>query len=109
MLIVMLVPPLSVAVVGVKFKRVLNSIVRLVLLLQLSVGGVVSTTEIVWLHDALILLHASVATQVLVASNEIGRASCRERVVLSVLVVILVPPLSVAVGGVKIQGVPNSI
>src|SRR5437667_11326614 len=97
----MLVPPLSVAV-GASKLQVVPCCTVLFVLLQLMTGAVVSMTLTVWLHWAL-LPQASVAAQV----REIGRASCRERAelvaVLTAVIAMLVPPLSVAVGVSKLE------
>src|SRR6266567_1787177 len=106
MLIVMLVPPLSVAVGAVKVQGVPSSMVRLVLLLQLSAGGVVSITVTVWLHVAL-LLQPSSACHTRVAVKVFPQKPVVLVVVLNTLSV-AVPLLSVGAGGVsKVQAAPN--
>src|SRR5437879_12401000 len=96
-----LVPPLSVAVGWSKLQAVPSCTVLLVLL-QLMIGAVVSTTLTVWLHWAL-LPQASVAAQVRVASKVFPQwpAGSVERRVGEVGR--LVPPLSGAVGAAKGQ------
>src|SRR6266403_1517479 len=101
----MLVPPLSVAVGGSKLQAAPSSTVLLVLL-QVMIGAVVSTTVTCWLH-LLKLPQGSVACQVRVASNVVPQWPILLVTVLT-MVIVLLPLLSVAVGGSKLQGVPNS-
>src|SRR5438132_637691 len=67
-MVMVAVPLLSVAVGRSKVQAVPNCTVLLVLLAQSMTGAVVSTTVTVWLHRAL-LVQASVACQVRVASK----------------------------------------
>src|SRR5690242_11029638 len=102
----MFVPPLSVAVGGSNVQGVPSSTVLFVLP-QLIIGGVVSTTVTVWLHWAL-LLQASIAAQVRVAAKVFPQWPAVFVTVLTIMIVMFVPPLSVAVGGSNVQGVPSS-
>src|SRR3954464_10556791 len=104
--IVMLVPPLSVALGASKVQAVPNWTVLLVLLLQSSVGAIMSMTVTVWLHGALTFPQASVATQVRVASKVLPQCEAVLVTVPTMETVMFVPPLSVAIGGSKVQGVP---
>src|SRR6266567_1669966 len=105
MVIVTLVPPISVAVGASKSQAAPSSTVLLVLL-QLITGAVVSTTFTVWLHCAL-LPQASVAVQVRVASKVLPQWPEVLVIVLTIVIAMLVPPLSVAVGASKLQAVPS--
>src|SRR5258706_7135954 len=102
----MLVPLLSVAVGASKIQGVPISIVLLVLL-QIITGAVVSTTVTFWLQAAP-LPQASVATHSRVASKVLPQWLAVLVTVLT-MVIVLVPPVSVAVGASKVQGVPISI
>src|SRR5262249_57260977 len=77
----------------------------LLVLAQLMTGAVVSTTFTVWLHWA-VLPHASVATQVRVASKVVPQWPA-VLVTVPTTVITALPPLSVAVGGSKLQAVPS--
>src|SRR6266568_1380602 len=101
----MLVPPLSVALGASKLQAAPSCTVLLVLL-QLMTGAVVSMTLTVWLHRAL-LPQASVAAQVLVASKVLPQWPAVLVTVLSTVMAMLVPPLSVAVGWSKLQTAPS--
>src|SRR6266700_66418 len=101
----MLVPPLSVAVGASKVQAVPSWTVLLVLL-QLMTGAVVSMTLTVWLHWAL-LPQASVAAQVRVASKVLPQCPAVLVTVLTIVMTMLVPPLSVAVGASKLQAAPS--
>jgi hypothetical protein len=75
---------------------------------QVIVGGVVSTTVMVWLHTAL-LLHASVARHVRVAVKVLPHWPARLVTVPVIVRVTLVPShRSLAVGRSKLHGVPHS-
>src|SRR5438034_5854542 len=100
-----LVPPLSVAVGRSKLQAAPSCTVLLVLL-QLMTGAVVSMTLTVWLHWAL-LPQASVAAQVRVAAKVLPQWPAVLVTVLTTVMAMLVPPLSVAVGGSKLQAVPS--
>jgi len=67
-MVMVAVPLLSVALGASKVQAVPNCTVLLVLPLQSITGALVSTTVTVWLHWAL-LLQASIACQVRVASK----------------------------------------
>src|SRR5437879_3936915 len=96
---------LSVAVGRSKVQALPNCTVLLVLLVQSMTGAVVSTTVTVWLHWA-VLVQASVACQVRVASKVLPQWPAVLVTVLR-MVMVAVPLLSVAVGGSKVQAVPN--
>src|SRR6266550_5242274 len=102
---VMFVPPLSVAVGASKVQGAPSCTVLLVLL-QLMTGAVVSMTLTVWLHWAL-LPQASVAAQVRVASKVLPQWPVVLVTVLTTVMARLVPPLSVAVGASKLQAAPS--
>src|SRR6266851_4272393 len=104
-MVMVAVPLLSVAVGGSKVQALPNCTVLLVLLVQSITGAVVSTTVTVWLHVAL-LLQASVACQVRVASKVLPQWPAVLVTVPSTVMVILVPPMSVTVGGSKVQAEP---
>src|SRR5712664_528914 len=74
---------------------------------QLMVGLVVSTTVTFWLQSA-VLPQASVACQVRVASKVLPQWPAVLVTVLTI-VMMLVPLLSVAVGGSKVQVAPSSM
>src|SRR5207253_1839120 len=101
----MLVPPLSAAVGWSKLQGVPSWTVLLVLL-QLMTGAVVSMTLTVWLHWAL-LPQASVAAQVRVASKVLPQWPVVLVTVLTTVMAMLVPPLSVALGRSKLQAAPS--
>src|SRR5947208_13663354 len=65
-----------------------------------------STTVTVWLQGVLVLVQASTATQVRVASKPPPQWPIVLVVVPVMLMVMFVPPLSVAVGTSKVQAVP---
>src|SRR2546426_36256 len=96
---------LSVAVGGSKVQALPNCTVLLVLLVQFMTGAVVSTTVTVWLHWA-VLVQASVACQVRVASKVLPQWPAVLVTVLR-MVRVAVPLLSVALGTSKVQAVPN--
>src|SRR6266581_3644804 len=104
-MVIMAVPLLSVALGTSKVQAVPNSTVLLVLPLQSITGAVVSTTVTVWLHWAL-LVQASVACQVRVASKVLPQWPAVLVTVLR-MVIVAVPLLSVAVGASKVQALPN--
>src|SRR2546428_697705 len=104
-MVIVAVPLLSVAVGRSKVKAVPNCAVLLVLVVQFMTGAVVSTTVTVWLHRAL-LLQASVACQVRVASKVLPQWPAVLVTVLR-MVMVAVPLLSVAVGRSKVQALPN--
>src|SRR6266851_3601350 len=99
----MLVPPLSVTVGGSNVHT--EPIWTVLLLLQVITGAVVSMTVTVWLHMAL-LLQASVACHVRVASKVLPQWPAVLVTVPTTVIVILVPPMSVTVGGSKVQTEP---
>src|SRR6266702_799065 len=99
-------PLLSVAVGASKVQAAPNSIVLLVLL-QVITGAVVSTTVTFWLQEAL-LPQASVAIHTRVASKVVPQWPAVLVTVLTIVIVLL-PPLSVAVGASNVQAVPSSI
>src|SRR5215471_4106817 len=101
-----LLPLLSLAVGASKIQALPCSTVLFVLL-QTITGAVVSTTVTFWLHCAK-LPQASVACQVRVASNVVPQWLAVFVTVLTTVMVLL-PLLSVAVGGSKVQAVPCSI
>src|SRR2546428_11292355 len=101
---VMLVPPLSVAVGGSNVQGAPSWTVLLVLV-QLITGATVSITLTVWLHWAL-LPQASVAAQVRVASKVVPQCLV-ELVAVHRAVLTLAPLLSAALGGSKLQAVPS--
>jgi hypothetical protein len=73
---------------------------------QVMLGGVVSTTVMVWLHVAE-LPHLSIAVQTRVAENVLPQSPLVT--VLTVTMIRFVPSqVSTAVGGVKLHGVPHS-
>src|SRR5712664_1879732 len=96
---------LLVAVGASKVQAVPNSTVLFVLL-QVITGAVVSTTVTFWLQEAL-LPQASVACHTRVASKVVPQWPAVLVTVLTI-VIVLVPPLSDAVGGSKVQGMPIS-
>src|SRR5207247_7831686 len=100
-----LVPPLSVALGWSKLQAA-PSCTFLLVLLQLMTGAVVSMTLTVWLHWAL-LPQASVAAQVRVASKVLPQLPAVLVSVLTTVMAMLVPPLSVAVGGAKPRADPS--
>src|SRR5260221_8093239 len=99
-------PPRSTLFPYTTLFRSPNSTVLFVLL-QVITGAVVSTTVTFWLQEAL-LPQASVACQVRVASKVLPQWLAVLVTVLTI-VIVLVPPVSVAVGVSKVQGVPISI
>src|SRR5436190_939100 len=105
-MLMVLVPLLSVAVGGSKNHAVPNSTVLFVLL-HVITGAVVSTTFTVWLQRALRLLQLSTACQVRVASKVPSQWPAELVTVLTTTIVLL-PLLSVAVGGSKVHAVPIS-
>src|SRR6266700_2568815 len=100
-----LVPPLSVAV-GMSKLQAVPSCAVLLVLLQLMTGAVVSMTLTVWLHWAL-LPQASVAAHVRVASKVLPQWPAVLVTVPTIVTLRLLPLLSVAVGGSKLQVVPT--
>src|SRR5947207_3169085 len=104
MVMVMLVPPMSLALGASKLQAVPSSTVLLAL--QVITGAVVSATSTVWLHR-LKLPQASVACQVRVASKVLPQWPL---VLVTVLTIVIVggPPMSLALGASKLQAVPNS-
>src|SRR6267378_2994846 len=105
-IVIVLVPPVSVAVGASKVQGMPISIVLLVLP-QVIIGAVVSTTVTFWLQEAL-LPQASVAIHTRVASKVLPQWVAVLVTVLT-MVIVLVPPVSVAVGASKVQGAPISI
>src|SRR6266566_4046667 len=103
--IVGMLPLLSLAV-GASKVQAAPSWTVLLLLLQLMTGTVVSMTLTVWLHWAL-LPQASVAAQVRVASKVLPQWPALLVTVLTTVMAMLVPPLSVAVGASKVQAAPS--
>src|SRR6266567_1119941 len=101
-----LVPLLSVAVGASKVQMAPSSMVLLVLL-QVITGTVVSATVTFWLQEAL-LPQASVACQMRVASKVLPQWLAVLVTVLTIVIVLL-PLLSVAVGGSNVQAMPSSI
>src|SRR5438477_3273206 len=99
-------PLMSLAVGASKFQAIPNSTILLVLL-QLIIGAVVSTTITVWLHR-LKLPHASVACQVRVASKVFPQWPTVLVTVL-MIVIVAVPPMSLAAGASKAHATPNWI
>src|SRR5437667_3530 len=95
-MVIVAVPLLSVAVGRSKVQALPNCTVLLVLLVQSITGAVVSTTVTVWLHRAL-LLQASVACQVRVASKVLPQWPAVLVTVLR-MVMVAVPLLSIALG-----------
>ena len=104
-IVIVLLPLLSVAVGASKLQAVPCSTVLLVLL-QVITGAVVSTTVTFWLQ-VLLLPQASVASQVRVASKVLPQCPAKLVIVL-ITVIVLLPLLSVAVGGSNDQAVPCS-
>src|SRR5947207_8229694 len=100
-----LLPLLSVAVGASKLQVAPCSTVLLVLL-HVITGAVVSTIVTFWLHCAK-LLQASVACQVRVALKVVPQWPVTLVTVLTTVMVLL-PLLSVAVGGSKLQVAPCS-
>src|SRR6266581_827115 len=100
-----LLPLLSLAVDASKVQAAPSWTVLLVLL-QLMAGAMVSMTLTVWLHWAL-LPQASVAAQVRVASKVLPQWPALLVTVLTTVMAMLVPPLSVAVGWSKLQAAPS--
>src|SRR5580765_7593380 len=103
--VIVAVPLLSVAVGGSKVQAVPCSTVLFVLL-QVITGAVVSTIVTFWLHCEK-LPQASVACHVRVASKVVPQWLVVLVTVL-ITVIVLLPLLSVAVGGSKVQAVPCS-
>src|SRR5438094_5277520 len=104
-MVMVALPPLSVAVCTLSLHDALPISVLFVLLAQSITGALVSTTVTVWLHWAL-LVQASVACQVRVGSEEQPPELASPYAVVCMLMV-AVPLLSVAVGASKVQAVPN--
>src|SRR5260221_4470451 len=104
-MVIVLVPPVSVAVGASKVQAVPISTVLLVLL-QVITGAVVSTTVTFWLQAAL-LPQASVATHSRVASKVLPQWPAVLVTVLTI-VIILVAPVSDAVLASKVQCSPIS-
>src|SRR5256885_7627608 len=93
-IVIVAVPLLSVAVGASKVQAIPSCTVLLVLLVQSMTGAVVSTTVTVWLHWAL-LVQASTACQVRVASKVLPQwPAVLVKVVR--MVIVAVPLLSVA-------------
>src|SRR5438552_4122544 len=105
MVMAMLVPPMSLALGASKLQAVPNSTVLLAL--QVIAGAVVSATITVWLHR-LKLPQASVACQVRVASKVLPQWPLVLVTVVTIAMVMLVPPRSLAVGESNVQAVPIS-
>src|SRR5260370_18176879 len=99
------VPLLSVALGASRVKALPNCAVLLLLPVQFITGAVVSTTVTVWLHWAL-LVQASVACQVRVASKALPQCPAVLVTVLR-MVIVAVPLLSVAPGASKVPAFPN--
>src|SRR6266446_7281730 len=104
MVMVMLVPPMSPALGASKLQAVPSSTVLLAL--QVITGAVGSATSTVWLHR-LKLPQASVACQVRVASKVLAQWPAVLVTVLTI-VIVGVPPMSLAVGASNVQTVPCS-
>src|SRR5713226_3760167 len=104
-MVIVLLPLLSVAVGASKLQAAPCSTVLLVLL-HVITGPVVSVTVTFWLHWAK-LPQASVACQVRVASKVVPQWPAVLVTVLTIVIVLL-PLLSVAVGGSKVQAIPCS-
>src|SRR5258707_5685787 len=100
-IVIVLVPPVSVAVGASKVQALPNSTVLLVLP-QIITAAVVLTTVTFWLQAAL-LPQASVATHSRVASKEVPQWPAVLVTVLTI-VIVLVPAVSVAIGGANGQG-----
>src|SRR5260221_13549342 len=81
--------------------------IALTALLRVITGAVVSTTVTFWLQAAL-LPQASVTTHSRMASKVLPQWVAGLVTVLT-MVIVLVPPVSVAVGASNVQGVPISI
>ena len=106
MVMVTLVPEhTSNAVGAVKLQGSPHSTIRSGL--QVSTGGRVSTTKIVWLHVA-ILVHMSLTCQVRVALNVFGHDPALVTVVTMLMVTFVPSQTSLANGGVNCQGNPHS-
>src|SRR5437588_11407680 len=100
-----LLPLLSVAVGASKVQAVPCSTVLLVLL-QVITGAVVSTTVTFWLHWAN-LPQSSVACQLLFVPT-LRSSGLVVLVTVLIIVMVLLPLLSVALGASKVQAVPCS-
>src|SRR6266550_3343394 len=100
-----LLPLLSVAVGASKVQAAPCSTVLLVLL-HVITGAVVSTIVTFWLQE-LLLPQSSVACQVRIASKVLPQCPVTLVTVLRIVIVAL-PPLSVAVGASKVQATPCS-
>src|SRR6266571_1125487 len=105
-MVMVAVPLLSVALGASKVQALPNCTVLLVLLVQFMTGAVVSTPVTVWLHRAL-LLQASVACQVRVASKVLPQWPAVLVTVLRMVMVAL-PQVSLAVGASKDQALVHS-
>jgi hypothetical protein len=97
------VPQVSLAVGASNVHGSVHSTV--LALAQVMMGGVVSTTVTVWLHCA-VFPQPSVARQVRVAMNALPQVPLV--VVLTMVMVLLVPQVSVAVGVSNVQGTVHS-
>src|SRR5438270_13665063 len=104
-MVIVALPLLSVAVGASKVQAAPCSTVLLVLL-HVITGAVVSTTVTLWLQE-LLLPQASVACQVRVASKVVPQCPVSFVTVLRMVIVAL-PPLSVALGASKVQAAPCS-
>src|SRR5438105_14818149 len=102
-MVIVLKPLLSVAL-GASKVQAAPCVNVLLVLLQVITGAVVSSTVTFWLHWAK-LSQASVACQVRVASISLHDA-LPILVTVLMIVMVLLPPLSVAVGASNVQAVP---
>ena len=105
-IVIVLVPFTSLAVGASKIQEVPNSTVLLVLL-QVITGAVVSVTITVWLQR-LKFPQGSVACHVRVASNVAPQCPLVLVTVLTMVMAMFVPLMSLAVGALKVQAAPNS-
>ena len=106
MLIVTLVPEQTSKAVGaVKLQGSPHSTIRSEL--QVSTGGRVSTTRMVWLHKA-VLVQLSVTRQVRVALKLFGQDPALVSVLTMLMVTFVPSQMSLANGGVNCQGKPHS-
>ena len=106
MVMITLVPEhTSNAVGAVKLQGNPHSTIRSEL--QVSTGGLVSTTKIDWLHTAM-LVHMSRTCQVRVALNVFGHDPALVTVVTMLMITFVPSQTSLANGGVNCQGKPHS-
>src|ERR1043165_8860104 len=103
-MVMVTVPQVSLAVGASKDQVLAHSTV--LLLAQVMVGLVVSTSVTFWLHSA-VLPQASVARQVRVASKVLPQWPVRLVTVLRIVMVAL-PQVSLAVGASKVQALVHS-